>query len=43
MSGRRKGSSEDVGGMGIPKEVLGTVGNGTLPRNTGWQEQALGY
>lgn len=28
--------------MGIAKEVLGMVGNGTLPRNTGWAEQAPG-
>lgn len=33
---------EGVGGMEILKEVLATVGNGTLPRNTGQPEQAPG-
>lgn len=28
--------------MGTLKDVLATVGNGTLPRNTGWPEQAPG-
>lgn len=38
MTGQR--ACEGVGGMGTLKDALATVGNGTLPRYTGWPEQA---